>query len=113
MRTSQHLNRHIYFTSVSTHKEGVEETGALFPGTCTMIEVRGPQGLRQEVASMACFLYILDASLVAQTVKRLPAMRETRVQSLAREDSMEKEMATHSSIPSRDGISMYFQRRFQ
>ena len=33
----------------------------------------------------------------AQTVKRLPIMRETRVQSLDREDLLEKEMATHSS----------------
>ena len=31
-------------------------------------------------------------------VKRLPTMRETRVQSLGREDLLEKEMATHSSI---------------
>ena len=38
------------------------------------------------------------ASLVAQTVKNLPAMQETRVQSLGREDPPEKEMATHSSI---------------
>ena len=38
------------------------------------------------------------ASLVAQTVKRLPAMRETRVQSLGWEDLLEKEMAAHSSI---------------
>ena len=30
-------------------------------------------------------------------VKRLPTMRETRVQSLGREDLLEKEMATHSS----------------
>ena len=37
------------------------------------------------------------ASLVAQTVKRLPAMRETRVRSLGWEDLLEKEMATHSS----------------
>ena len=37
------------------------------------------------------------ASLVAQTVKRLPAVRETRVQSLGGEDPLEKEMATHSS----------------
>ena len=37
-------------------------------------------------------------SLVAQTVKRLPTMQETRVQSLGREDLLEKEMATHSSI---------------
>ena len=37
------------------------------------------------------------ASLVAQRVKRLPAMRETRVRSLGQEDLLEKEMATHSS----------------
>ena len=35
---------------------------------------------------------------MAQTVKRLPAMWETRVQSLGREDLLEKEMAPHSSI---------------
>ena len=37
-------------------------------------------------------------SLVAQRLKRLPAMRETLVRSLDREDPLEKEMATHSSI---------------
>ena len=37
------------------------------------------------------------ASLVAQMVKRLPTMQETRVRSLGREDPLEKEMATHSS----------------
>ena len=35
--------------------------------------------------------------LVAQTVKRLSVMLETWVQSLGREDTLEKEMATHSS----------------
>ena len=35
---------------------------------------------------------------MAQMVKSLPAVQETRVQSLGREDSLEKEMATHSSI---------------
>ena len=35
---------------------------------------------------------------MAQTVKTLPAMWETWVQSLGREDSLEKGMATHSSI---------------
>ena len=38
------------------------------------------------------------ASLVAQTVKNPPAMRETQVQSLSWEDPLEKGMATHSSI---------------
>ena len=37
------------------------------------------------------------ASLVAQKVKRLPAMQETWVPSLGQEDPLEKEMATHSS----------------
>ena len=40
---------------------------------------------------------IMWPSLVAQTVKHLPTMRETQVQSLGQED-LEKEMATHSSI---------------
>ena len=35
---------------------------------------------------------------MAQTVKRLPTIRETQVQSLGQEDLLEKEMATHSSI---------------
>ena len=38
------------------------------------------------------------ASLVAQTVKNLPAMLETWVQALGQEDPLEKGMATHSSI---------------
>ena len=35
---------------------------------------------------------------MAQTVKNLPAVQETQVQSLSREDPLEKETATHSSI---------------
>ena len=38
------------------------------------------------------------ASLVAQRLKHMPAMWETQVRSLGGEDSLEKEMATHSSI---------------
>ena len=40
----------------------------------------------------------LMASLVAQMVESLPAVRETQVQSLGQEDPLEKEVATHSSI---------------
>ena len=46
-----------------------------------------------------CFFFlklIFKASLVAQMVKCLPAMRETQVQSLGWEDLLEKEAATHS-----------------
>ena len=48
-----------------------------------------------------CTFYQLSpsmASLVAWTVKCLPTMRETWVRYLGREDPLEKEMATHSSI---------------
>ena len=38
------------------------------------------------------------ASLVAQMIKNLSAMQDTRVQSLGREDPLAKGMATHSSI---------------
>ena len=38
------------------------------------------------------------ASLVAQMVESLPAMWETRIQSLGQENTLEKGMATHSSI---------------
>ena len=38
------------------------------------------------------------ASLVAQMIKNLPAMQETQVWSLGREDPPKKGMATHSSI---------------
>ena len=43
-------------------------------------------------------LTLIGASLVAQTVKRLPTTRETWVRSLGWEVPLEKEMATHSSI---------------
>ena len=40
----------------------------------------------------------IGLSLVAQTVKNLPAMQKTQVRSLSLEDPLEKEMATHSNI---------------
>ena len=42
--------------------------------------------------------FFLWTSLMAQIVKNLPTMWETQVQSLGREDTLEKEMTTHSSI---------------
>ena len=49
---------------------------------------------------LSTFMYINHsnrASLVAQMVKRLPTMPDTRVRSLGQEDLLEKEMATYSS----------------
>ena len=47
---------------------------------------------------LACCLQNQWASLVAQMVKNLPTMQETRVQSLGSEDPLEKGTATHSCI---------------
>ena len=44
------------------------------------------------------FINELWAPLVAQTVKNLPAVWKAWVQSLGRDDPLEKEMATHSNI---------------
>ena len=41
------------------------------------------------------------ATLVAQMVKNLPAMQETRVRSLDQEDPLEKGMAIHSNVLAR------------
>ena len=43
-------------------------------------------------------MYSHWASLVVPTMKNLPSVQELQVQSLGREDPLEKEMATHSSI---------------
>jgi len=43
-------------------------------------------------------LETVGASQVVQMIKNLPAVWETQVQSLSREDALEKGMATHSSI---------------
>ena len=41
---------------------------------------------------------LLRASLIAKSVKNLSAVQTTQVESLGRKDSLEKEMATHSSV---------------
>ena len=64
----------------------------------------GPKGggrSRRRPEAACCFMpgcWELEVSLVAQTVKNLPAMQETWVQSLDQEDPLEKGMATHFSI---------------
>ena len=53
------------------------------------------EGTEQQQQQQHVFIW---ASLVAQMVKNLPAVQEITVQSLDREDPLEKEMATHSSV---------------
>jgi len=53
---------------------------------------------RPDKRKMIYGMDLSQTSLVAQTVKHLPTMWEIRVQSLGREDLLEKEMAIHSNI---------------
>ena len=55
-------------------------------------------GFAKSWTRLSDFTSLIGASLVAQRLKHLPAMQETWVQSLSREDPLEKEMGTHSSI---------------
>ena len=61
----------------------------IYKGSFGMLQARSQ--------SFMPLLLLCKASLVAQTVKHLPTMRQTQVRSLGREDPLEKEMATHSS----------------
>ena len=63
-----------------------------------MLQSVGSQRVGKDLATEQQQQFI-RASLVAQTVKNLPAMQETWVQSLGQEDPLVKGMATHSSIP--------------
>ena len=61
-------------------------------------ELMKPSSVQVPMISHLLEWNLLPASLVAQTVKNLPALLETWVRSLGREDPPEKGMATHSSI---------------
>ena len=55
----------------------------------------------QQIHMVKAFVLLYEekgASLVAQTVKNLPAMQETQVQSLGQKDPLEKGMVTHFNI---------------
>ena len=58
-----------------------------------MWETGGPQLNRALTDAIS-----INGLTIAQSIKNLPAMQETRVQSLGWEDALEKEMATHFSI---------------
>ena len=73
---------------------------------CWLWKVRAGSAIKSYLATMLCWMMFVTwavvpihlTSLVAQTVKHLPTMQETWVQSVGQEDLLEKEMATHSSI---------------
>ena len=69
---------------------------SLIDGTSTLINGLGAQD-RVPLVDY-CKHWDKEAFLAAQTVKNLPAMQETWVQPLGREDPLEKKMATHFSV---------------
>ena len=66
---------------------------------CTPTQLQGIilTPFQLEFYEISRYFRIKEPSLVAQTVKHLPAVQETRLRSLGWEDPLEKEMATHSS----------------
>ena len=68
---------------------------------CSIVDLQC-SGIQQSVSvfymCVCVCVCVYNASLVTQTVKRLPTMCKTGVRSLGREDPLEKEMETHSSI---------------
>ena len=73
-------------------KLNIKKTNIMTSSLITSCQIDG------ETMAAVRDLLLGGTSLLAQTVMCLPTMRETRVQSLGREDLLEKEMATHSSI---------------
>ena len=69
-----------------------------FPSVRTQVQLLLNLDFPSLVVLIRPCLITLRASLVAQTVKNLPAMWETQVRSLGQEDPLEKAMATHPSI---------------
>ena len=83
-----------YFSTFST---------ILLLSTFLVIATGGSDMISHFEDSIQCSVMIYigkeSKSGVAQPVKNLPIMQETRFQSLGQEDPLEKEMATHSNIP--------------
>ena len=81
---------HIYNGILLSHKK------IIMPLTATWMQLKII--ILSEVRKKDKDKYYMISLMVAQRLKRLPSMRETWVRSLGREDPLEKEMATHSSI---------------
>ena len=85
----------IYYVCIIVQKDTYQTQELLELTTVNTAEEKRERVLCRALIVSVIFIW---ASLVAQMVKNLPAMQEPRVQSPGQEDSLEKEMATHSSI---------------
>ena len=83
-------------SSEGSHGNPFQYSGLENPHGQSSLASYSPKDCRELDMTEATY-QVYDTSLVVQTVKCLPAMWETRVQSLFWEDPLEKEMATHSS----------------
>jgi len=87
----------------SRQTSGTEQHFGLFPGfirktKVTTLLMKGISFLLRFLLLFCFFSQRNGASLVAQMVKNLPAIQDTRVQSLGQESPLEKETATPSRI---------------
>ena len=79
-------------------EETPSPTYSTFPNKMSRVPVSLLADPMQSGLGISSLSGINSTSLVTLSVKSLPSMRETQVQSLGREDPLEKGMATHSSI---------------
>ena len=77
------------YSSLKLHRKNIPADAAS--------DLQCPELLKNKCLLFKATLF-MEASLVTQMVKCLPAMWETWVQSLGEEDTLEKEIATHFSI---------------
>ena len=78
---------HIHLSSLS-----LETPGHLLPASQSSLQTLPPEETGFIFVNCLCWV-----SLVAQIIKCLPAVQDTRVQSLGQEDPLQKGMATHSN----------------
>ena len=78
--------------------QGRGSLAAVYGVTQSRTRLKRLSGSSRREEKCRAFLIIPTTSLVAQTIKHLPAMQETQVQSIGWEDLLEKEMATHSTV---------------
>ena len=76
----------------------VELSQMIFSASIKVIMIFVFHSINVKSHKLTCICRTILTSLVAQMVKNLPAMWETRVQSLCQENPLEKGMATHSNI---------------
>ena len=90
----------VHVSSSSVHAVACIRTSLLLTAEESSIEQIGPITLIQASVHghLGCFHLLAKAPLEAQMVKILPAMQETRAESLGQEDPLDKGMATHFSI---------------